>query len=42
VLRFEQIQAGASWVGHGAGANIKERAFTDALQFTYFARKLMN
>jgi prolyl oligopeptidase len=28
--------------GHGAGANIKERAFTDALQFTYFARKLMN
>jgi prolyl oligopeptidase len=28
--------------GHGSGANIKERAFTDALQFTYFTRKLMN
>jgi prolyl oligopeptidase len=27
--------------GHGSGANIKERAFTDALQFTYFTRKLM-
>ncbi len=26
--------------GHGSGANIKERAFTDALQFTYFTRKL--
>ena len=28
--------------GHGSGANIKERAFTDALQFTYFTRLLMN
>ena len=28
--------------GHGSGANIKERAFTDALQFTYFTRQLMN
>jgi prolyl oligopeptidase len=27
--------------GHGPGANIKESAFTDALQFTYFTRKLM-
>jgi prolyl oligopeptidase len=27
--------------GHGAGANIKERAFTSALEFTYFTRKLM-
>jgi prolyl oligopeptidase len=27
--------------GHGAGANIKEQAFTEALQFTYFTRKLM-
>jgi prolyl oligopeptidase len=27
--------------GHGSGANIKERAFMDALQFTYFTRKLM-
>ncbi|MFI5208910.1 MAG: prolyl oligopeptidase family protein [Gemmatimonadales bacterium] len=27
--------------GHGSGANIKERAFTDALEFTYFTRKLM-
>jgi prolyl oligopeptidase len=27
--------------GHGSGANAKEQAFTDALQFTYFARKLM-
>jgi prolyl oligopeptidase len=27
--------------GHGAGANIKERAFTNALEFTYFTRKLM-
>jgi len=27
--------------GHGSGANIKERAFTDAVEFTYFTRKLM-
>jgi prolyl oligopeptidase len=27
--------------GHGSGANIKERAFTDALEFTYFTRQLM-
>jgi len=27
--------------GHGSGANIKERAFTDALEFTYFTRTLM-
>jgi prolyl oligopeptidase len=27
--------------GHGAGANAKERAFTSALQFTYFTRQLM-
>lgn len=26
--------------GHGAGANIKERAFTTALEYTYFTRKL--
>jgi prolyl oligopeptidase len=26
--------------GHGPGANIKERAFTSALEYTYFARKL--
>jgi len=28
--------------GHGSGANAKEQAFTDALQFTYFTRKLMD
>jgi prolyl oligopeptidase len=28
--------------GHGSGANLKERAHTSALEFTYFARKLMN
>lgn len=28
--------------GHGAGANLKERAHTSALEYTYFARKLMN
>jgi prolyl oligopeptidase len=28
--------------GHGAGANIKEKAFTSALEFTYFARRLMD
>ncbi|HWJ24290.1 MAG TPA: prolyl oligopeptidase family serine peptidase [Gemmatimonadaceae bacterium] len=27
--------------GHGAGANLKERAHTSALEFTYFARQLM-
>ena len=27
--------------GHGAGANAAERAFTSALQFTYFTRQLM-
>ncbi len=28
--------------GHGAGANLEERARTTALEFTYFARKLMD
>ncbi|HKV52012.1 MAG TPA: prolyl oligopeptidase family serine peptidase, partial [Gemmatimonadaceae bacterium] len=27
--------------GHGSGANLKERAHTSALEFTYFARQLM-
>jgi len=27
--------------GHGAGANIKERSYTSALELTYFTRKLM-
>jgi len=27
--------------GHGAGANLKEQAHTSALEYTYFARKLM-
>jgi len=27
---------------HGAGTNIKETAFTNALQYTYFARQLMD
>ena len=27
--------------GHGAGANLKERAHTSALEYTYFTRKLM-
>lgn len=27
--------------GHGAGANLKEKAHTNALEFTYFARKLI-
>jgi prolyl oligopeptidase len=27
--------------GHGSGANIKERAHTTAIEYTYFARKLM-
>jgi len=28
--------------GHGSGANIKERAHTEALEFTYFMKKLMD
>jgi prolyl oligopeptidase PreP (S9A serine peptidase family) len=28
--------------GHGAGANIAERAFTTALEYTYFTRQLAN
>jgi prolyl oligopeptidase len=28
--------------GHGSGANLKEKAHTTALEFTYFTRKLMN
>jgi prolyl oligopeptidase len=28
--------------GHGSGANIKERAHTTALEYTYFARRLMS
>jgi prolyl oligopeptidase len=28
--------------GHGAGANLKEKAHTTALEMTYFARKLMD
>ena len=28
--------------GHGAGANLKERAHTSALEWTYFTKKLMN
>ena len=28
--------------GHGAGANLKERAHTSALEYIYFSRKLMN
>jgi prolyl oligopeptidase len=28
--------------GHGAGANLKERAHTSALEFVYFIRKLMD
>ena len=35
-LYYEVIEG-----GHGSGANIKERAFTNALEFTYFTRKLM-
>ena len=27
--------------GHGAGANIKEQSFTSALEYTYFAQKLL-
>ncbi|MDZ7632515.1 MAG: prolyl oligopeptidase family serine peptidase [Gemmatimonadaceae bacterium] len=28
--------------GHGAGANIEQRAHTSALEYTYFVRQLMN
>lgn len=28
--------------GHGSGANLKERAHTSALEYTYFTRKLMD
>lgn len=28
--------------GHGSGANLKESAFTRALELTYFTQKLMN
>ena len=28
--------------GHGSGANLKEKAHTNALEFTYFSRKLMD
>ena len=28
--------------GHGAGANLAEKAHTSALEFTYFTRQLMN
>ena len=28
--------------GHGAGANIEQRAHTSALEYTYFARQLMD
>jgi len=35
-LYYEVIEG-----GHGAGANIKEQSFTTALEYTYFARKLM-
>ena len=28
--------------GHGSGANLNEQAHTDALEWTYFTRKLMN
>jgi prolyl oligopeptidase len=35
-LFFEVIEG-----GHGSGANLKERAHTTALEFTYFASKLM-
>jgi prolyl oligopeptidase PreP (S9A serine peptidase family) len=28
--------------GHGSGANIAQRAHTDALEFTYLARQLMD
>ncbi len=28
--------------GHGAGANLKEKARTTAMEITYFSRKLMD
>jgi prolyl oligopeptidase len=28
--------------GHGAGANLREQAHTSAMEYVYFARKLMN
>ena len=34
---FEVIEG-----GHGSGANLKERAHTGALEFTYFTKKLMD
>jgi prolyl oligopeptidase len=33
---FYEVKKG----GHGAGANVKERSFTTALELTYFTRKL--
>jgi prolyl oligopeptidase len=34
-LFFEYVEG-----GHGSGANVKERSFETALEFTYFARQL--
>jgi len=39
-MHFSRIPRNAG--GHGSGANLKERAHTSALQFTYFVRKLMD
>jgi prolyl oligopeptidase len=36
-LYYEVIEG-----GHGSGANLKEKARTNAMEFTYFARKLMD
>ena len=36
-LYYEVIEG-----GHGSGANLNERAHTNALEFTYFVRKLMD
>jgi len=36
-LYYEVIEG-----GHGSGANLNEKAHTNALEFTYFVRKLMN
>jgi prolyl oligopeptidase len=36
-LFFEYVEG-----GHGSGANVKERSFETALEFTYFARQLMH
>ena len=36
-LFFEVIEG-----GHGAGANLREKAHTSAMEYVYFARKLMN